>query len=114
GSLSGFMPSRMGGGGTGLSFSARNSSMIGSARSSFRLSSMSSEISMPSQGRFGQRFGGGDGMGASPSTTGLFGGMNRTIEAVRDGVMPPSLGYPFYQPAGLLGPSSPFMGMSSM
>ena len=48
GSLSGFMPSRMGGGGSGLSFSSRNSSMIGAARSSFRLSSITSEMSMPS------------------------------------------------------------------
>ena len=72
GSLSGFMPSRMGGGGTGLSFSSRNSSMMGAARSSFRLSAIGGEMSMPSA-RFGQSFGGRDGMGASLSTMGLGG-----------------------------------------
>src|ERR1017187_10646569 len=40
GSLSGFMPYRMGATGTGVSFRSRNSSAIGSARSSFRLSSI--------------------------------------------------------------------------
>ena len=50
GSLSGFMPSRMGGGGTGLSFSSRNSSMIGAGRGSFRLSAIGREMSMSSGG----------------------------------------------------------------
>jgi hypothetical protein len=113
GGLSGFMPSRMGGGGTGLSFSSRNSSMLGAAQSSFRLSSLSNEMSMPSV-RFGQRLGGRAGMGGSLSTSGLGGGMNRAMEMRRESVTPPNFGYPFYQPPSLFGPSSTFMGMSSM
>jgi hypothetical protein len=113
GSMSGFMPSRMGGGGTGLSFSFRNSSMIGPARSSLRLSTISREMSMPS-GRSGQSFGARDGMGTSLSTYGLGGGINRAMDMGRVSVMPPNFGYPFYQPPSLLGPSSAFMGMSSM
>jgi hypothetical protein len=114
GSMSGFMPSRMGGGGTGLSFSSRNRSMVGAARSSFQLSTIGREMSMPS-GRSGQSFGSGRaGMGGSRSPIGLGGGMNRAMEMGRESVMPPSFGYPFYQPGSLLGPSSAFMGMSSM
>ena len=41
-------------------------------------------------------------------------GMNRAMDTGRDSVMPPNFGYPFYQPPSLLGPSSAFMGMSSM
>jgi hypothetical protein len=113
GSMSGFMPSRMGGGGTGLSFSSRNPSIAGALRSSFRLSSMNREMSMPS-GRFGQSFGARDGIGTSLSTFGLGGGMNRVMDMGRESVMPPNFGYPFYQPPSLLGPSSAFMGMPSM
>ena len=53
-------------------------------------------------------------MGASLSTSGLGGGMNRAMDTGRESVMPPNFGYPFYQPPSLLGPSSSFMGMSSM
>jgi hypothetical protein len=113
GSMSGFMPSRMGGGGTGLSFSSRNSSMVGASRSAFRLSSMNREMAIPSGG-FGQNIGGRTGIGASLSKYGFGSGMNRTMDTGRESVMPPSFGYPFYQPPSPLGPSSAFMGMSSM
>ena len=48
GNLSGFMPSRMGERGSGLSFSSRNSSMIGDPRSPFRLSPMNAGMPMSS------------------------------------------------------------------
>jgi hypothetical protein len=113
GSLRGFMPSRMSGGGTGLSFSSRNSSMIGTARSSFRLSSMSGEMSS-SFGAMGRNFGSRALMSASPSSSGLGGGMNRAMDSVRESVTPPNFGYPFYQPPYLLGTSPVFAGMPSM
>ena len=113
GSMSGFMPARMGGGGMGLSFTSRNSPMIGAPRSSFRLSAISRDMSM-SPGGFGQKPGGRAGMGASLSTNGLGAGMNRAMDSGSNSVMPPNFGYPFYQPPTLLGPTSAFMGMSSM
>lgn len=113
GSTSGFMPTRMGGGGASLSFSSRNSSMVGAARSSFRLSGISREMSMP-PGGFGRKFGGRAGMGTSLLSSRNDASMNRSMEMRSEGVMPPNFGYPFYQPPSLLGTSSAFMGMSSM
>jgi hypothetical protein len=113
GSMSGFMPSRMGGGGTGLSFSARNSSMIGAARSPFRLSTISREMSM-SSGGLGRYVGDRAGIGKSLSSSGIGGGMNRAMDTRSESVMPPNFGYPFYQPPSLLGASTSFMGMPSI
>jgi hypothetical protein len=53
-------------------------------------------------------------MGTSLSTRGLGGAMNRAMDTPSEGVMPPNFGYPFYQPPSLFGPSTSFMGMSSM
>jgi hypothetical protein len=111
GSLSGFMPYRMGGGGSGTSFAARNSSALGLTRSSFRLSSMNREMSMP-RAAFGESLGRRAGGALFSPASG--GGMNRMMDTSRDSVMPPYFGYPFYQPPSLLGSSSAFMGMSSM
>ncbi len=110
GSLSGFMPYRMGGGGSGLSFPVRNSSTIGLGRSSFRLSSMSREMGMP-RGPFGEGIERGmSGSLLSP----IFGrGMDRSMNGAGQSVMPPDFGYPFYQPS-LLGSSTAFTGMPSM
>lgn len=115
GKFGGFMPYRMGGG--SLSFQSRSTSAMGSGRASFSLSPMSGGMSPMS---------GGMGGGArSPSTfgrqsvmgmdggTGLGGGMGRPSSGGgRMGVMPPSFGYPFYQPPSLLSPSSAGSGMS--
>ncbi len=110
GGLSGFMPYRMGGGGTGLSFPVRNSSTIGLGRSSFRLSSMSREMSMP-RGLLGEGI--ERGMRGSLRSP-IFGrGMDRSMNAAGQSVMPPDFGYPFYQPS-LLGSSTAFTGMPSM
>jgi hypothetical protein len=111
GSLSGFMPYRMGGGASALSFTSRNSSALGSSRSSFRLSSMNREKSMPTA-RFGASLGRRAGGAMFSPASG--GGMNQTMDTGRESVIPPNFGYPFYQPPSLLGRSSAFMGMSSM
>ena len=111
GSLSGFMPYRMGGAGSGLSFSARSSSPMGPGRSSFSLSSMRSGVSMPSSAlgnRLGRRSSG------SLFASGMGGGMSRSMDRGSDSVMPPNFGYPFYQSPFLFSSSSSFMGMSSM
>jgi hypothetical protein len=116
GNLGGFMPYRMGGGGTGVSFSTRDSRAMGSGRSSFQLSPISGGMPM-SAPAFGQNAGTRTGSRASlfsPVRTGLGGGMNRSMSLDKQSVMPPSFGYPFYQPPDLLGPSSSFMGMGSM
>jgi hypothetical protein len=89
GMFEGFMPSRMGGGGT-LSFRARPTATMGSGRTSFSLS--------PSVGGMGQGRGGRA-------------GMSSRIDR-RMGVMPPSLGYPFRQPPSLVPSTSQVSGMS--
>ncbi len=117
GSLGGFMPYRMGGGGAGISFGRRNSSATGSGRTSFRLSPIAGGMPMSATTAFGRNAGGGAGFNGpffSSGGLGLGGGMNRSMGLDKGSVMPPSFGYPFYQPPSLLGPSSPFMGMSSM
>jgi hypothetical protein len=89
GSLSGFMPYRMGGGASGLSFSSRNSPAIGAARTSFRMSSMSGGMSMPSA-RFGESL--DRRAGGALFSPALGGGMNRMTESGRESVMPPNMG----------------------
>jgi hypothetical protein len=111
GSLSGFMPYRMAGGGTGLTFSSRNSLPIGSGRSAFRLTSMNRSMSMSSAAIGGSLVRRQRGSLFSPM---LGGGMSRSMDIGSESVMPPNFGYPFYQPPSLLWTSSTFMGMSSM
>jgi hypothetical protein len=111
GGLSGFMPYRMGGAGTGLSFSSRNSSTVGTGRSAFRLSSMTGGMGMSSSA-FGQSL--GRGTAGSLFSPGLGAGMGRSMDSGSQSVMPPNFGYPFYQPPSLLPLSSTGVGMSSM
>ena len=109
------MPFRMGGGGTGVSFSSRNPGATG-YRTSFRMSSITGGMPI-SAGAFGQNAGMRTGLSRTLSSSdrmGLGAGMNRSMSEDRGSVMPPSFGYPFYQPPSLLGPSWSFMGMSSM
>ena len=102
---------RMGGGG-GLTFQPRATSMTTDSRPAFTMGSMGGGMrstsggmapsfgrrpfSLPSLGSSGVMTGGG--MSARPS-----GGM---------GVMPPSFGYPFRQPPSLLTPNAAGAGMS--
>ena len=99
GSFGGFMPYRMGGG-SALSVSSRDASAMGAARSSFRLSSGSAGMSS-SSGGMAQALGTGSRSTGSLSTPGAMGLSRDTRQPMRlDGsnVMPPDLGYPFYQP----------------
>ena len=110
GSFGGFMPYRMAGGSSSpVSVSARGSAVPESARTSFRLTPMSSEM--------------GVGLGASSRSlaplgskgaTRLGGGfMNQPMGgSTNTGVMPPNFGYPFYRPPDLFSPVSPSAGMS--
>jgi hypothetical protein len=52
--------------------------------------------------------------GGSLSSSALGGGMNQAMGASREGVMPPSFGYPFYQPPRLGAALSALPGMPSM
>jgi hypothetical protein len=114
GNFGGFMPYRMGGS-SSLSFSSRATSAMGSTRTSFSLSPMTGGMTSMSGGMgqsFGARpralwtFGSQTGMG-------LGGGMRQQMPSAGSmSVMPPSFGYPFYQPPSLLGPSSSGTGMS--
>ena len=88
GMYEGFMPSRMGGGGS-LSFQARPAMPMGSSRPSFRLSAGSNSM--------------GTRLGVRPAMGSRAPGM---------GVMPRSLGYPFRQPPSLIPSSGPTPGMS--
>jgi hypothetical protein len=110
GSFGGFMPYRMGGGG-GLSFSSRNVSVMDSRRASFSLAPISGRMSSTTGGmRQGLITG-----AQSFRGMGLGSGMSRQSsgrESMR--VMPPSFGYPFYQPPSLVEPLSTGAGMSSM
>ena len=114
GSLSGFMPYRMGGG--GLTFGTRNSSAIGSGRSSFRMSSLVGGMPMSTAafGRGANTPTAAIGSLRAPGLMDLGGGMSRSMSRDEKSVMPPSFGYPFYQPPSLLGTSTSFLGMSSM
>jgi hypothetical protein len=108
GNFGGFMPYRMGGG-SSLSFSSRGTSATGSTRTSFILSPMTGGMTSMSGG-MGQRFGSRPASFSSfgsQSGMGLGGGMRREMLGTGSmGVMPPSFGYPFYQPPSLLTPSS--------
>lgn len=104
--------SRMGGGG-GLSFMARPTSVMTYSRPSFTMGSMGGGMRSMSGGMgqsFGRRSFSLQGMGLSGGMTG--GGMSRMPAGGGMGVMPPSLGYPFRQPPSLLSPSSSGTGMS--
>ena len=113
GNFGGFMPYRMAGG-SSLSFSSRGTSAMGSARTSFSLSPMGRGMtSLP--GGMGQGSGGGvRGFSSFGSPGGMApGGMRQQGPGAGSmSVMPPSFGYPFYQPPSLLGPSSTGAGMS--
>ena len=108
GNFGGFMPYRMSsGGGSGLSFSTRSSSVMDGSRTSFSLAPMSTGMGTgfaprtSSFGSFspqGQRGFEGGGLMGQP-----MGG------AGNPSVMPPNFGYPFYQPPSLVLPAS---GMS--
>jgi len=104
GKFGGFMPYRMGAGGS-LSFPSRSASALGSNRTSFSLSPMS--------GGTGQGF-----FNGAPSAMGLGAGMGlggglQPMSSPRSmGVMPPSFAYPFRQPPSLLLPSASGTGMS--
>ena len=114
GNFGGFMPYRMGGG-SNLSFSSHGTSAMESTRTSFSLSPMTGGMSSMSGGL-------GQGLGSPPRTLSSFGsqgGMRigggirqHTPGAGKVSVMPPSFGYPFYQPPSLLMPSSSNAGMS--
>jgi hypothetical protein len=112
GNLSGFMPFRMGAGGNGLSFSSRSSSQTWPTRTAFRLSPMSMSTPMT--------FGGvvQDARSRTGSLESRFSmGLMRPgagMGSQRQGVMPPSFAYPFYQPPSLLLPAFSFTGMASM
>jgi hypothetical protein len=117
GNFGGFMPYRMGGGGS-LSLSTRGTAVMGSPRTSFSLSPMSSGMSSRSGGVMspgmatGIRSLGSFGMEGGIGSTG---GMRpRIAGGGNTSVMPPSFGYPFYQPPSLLGPFSTGAGMPSM
>jgi hypothetical protein len=118
GSYAAFMPYRTGGDNR-LTFSVRGTSAMESTRTSFSLSSMTGAMSaMPG--------GVGLGYGVSPHVTSTFGSLRgmglgagmwqQTSRAERMSVMPPSFGYPFYQPPSALIPYSTSIGfgMSSM
>ncbi len=105
GGFGGFMPYRMASGsGSGLSFSPRASSMPESSRTSFRLSPMPGAMRIGSSDRFRPR--GEMGVDRGPLMSQPMGGNDRTS------VMPPSFGYPFYQPPSLLAPGGSVVGMS--
>lgn len=112
GSFGGFMPFRMGGGGT-LSYQQRGVSAMDRPRPSFSLSPMSSGMSTMSGSRSTPLLGmpGGGTLGGS-SEVGEMGGMNGTAGTTRSRIMPPNFGYPFRQPPSLLSPTSPGLGMS--
>lgn len=96
--------------GAGLSFLSRPAQSMVSRRLSFSIDSMGA---MP-------RMAGGMGVrrpfrlstGTLSGGMGLGGGVQPMPATSSMGVMPPSFGYPFRQPARLLGPSSSGMGMS--
>jgi|GEM_PF-2895923 len=111
GAFGGFMPFRMGGGGSGgLSFQPRGNSAMGGPRTSFSLSPMSGGMS-PASGGMGQGFGAGARPFSSFGFGGTGGGMPMPGASGR-GVMPPNFGYPFRQPPSLLSPAPAGAGMS--
>jgi hypothetical protein len=104
GRFGGFMPYRMGTGGS-LSFPPRGAAAMGSSRTSFSLSPMS--------GGMGQSLGIGSRDTLAPGGgMGPGGGLQPMSGPRSMGVMPPRFGYPFRQPPSLLGPTSSGTGMS--
>jgi hypothetical protein len=103
GRFGGFMPYGMGGG--SLSFLSRQTAPLGFPRSSFGLSPMTGGTS-PVLGARGQGFGAGSGALApfgSASGMGLGDPMRPRMPAPGGAnVMPPHIGYPFYQPPSLV------------
>jgi hypothetical protein len=110
GSVAGFMPYRMAGG-SSLSYSSRSALTTGPGRTLFRLSLMSATTPM-SSGTTGAS------VRLLPAgslfSPALRGGMRQSIDTNRGSVMPPSFGYPFYQPPSLLPGSPNGIGMPSM
>ncbi len=111
GRTEGFMPGRMGGG-SPLSFRPRPSVGTNSRRTSFSFSPLSGEMAGGSRATSG---GMASGIGARSSmfgSTGLRsvgpGGSSFRLGTGGGGmsVMPPSIGYPFRQPASILGSSA--------
>jgi hypothetical protein len=108
GNFGGFMPYRMGGGGS-LSFQSRGASAMESTRTPFSLSPLTGGMTSMSGGMR-------QGVGArtrpfssigSQSGMGLGGGTRQVMPSAGGmSVMPPNFGYPFYQPPSLLTPSS--------
>jgi hypothetical protein len=112
GNFGGFVPSRMGGG-VSLSFSARESATMGFPIGRATLFPMSSAMT-PMPGSIGGRIGTG---GRAPSAFGMQGGMGlgggtRQQMPGAGRVIPPSFGYPFYQPPSLLSSPPSSTGMS--
>lgn len=107
GMFEGFMPSRMGGGGS-LSLRSRPTAAMGSGRTSFSLAPMSGGMGrgLGARTRMASPFG-------PPGGMGLGGGMGRRAPGASGmGVMPPSLGYPFRQPPSLVPAPSSGSGMA--
>lgn len=103
GMFEGFMPSRMGGGNS-LAYRPRPDATMGSARTSFSLSPLSSSMAQGRGPRMASPLGSSGGMR-------LGGGMGqRSAGPGGMGVMPPSLGYPFRQPPSLVPASTPGAG----
>jgi hypothetical protein len=114
GSFGGFMPYSLGGG-RSLSLGSRESSAIGSNRTSFSLSPMAGRMSSMSGGGIrglGPRSRSFPELGTLGSI-GQEGGMRRKTTGIEgQNVMPPSFGYPFYQPPRLTTTSDSRPGMS--
>jgi hypothetical protein len=111
GRFGGFMPYRMGTGGS-LTFQPRGASSMRSSRTPFSLSPMSGGISSMSGG-MGQGPGNGSRSAMGVGTGMGLGGGTQPMAGPRSmGVMPPSFGYPFRQPPSLLAPTSSGTGMS--
>jgi hypothetical protein len=112
GNFGGFMPYRMGGG-SSLSFSTRGTSTMEPSRTSFSLPSMSGGMTSMS-GAIGKDSGARTRGFSSFGAQGGMGFDDRMRQQMPSGmsVMPPSFGYPFYQPPSLLSPSSSTGGMS--
>lgn len=111
GGFGGFMPYRMASGaGGGLSFSSRVNSVIESSRTPFRMAPMSNGMEAGASPRRGSldfyRSRGVMGRDVPRLMNRPMGGRDRTD------VMPPSFGYPFYQPPSLLSPTTSAAGMS--
>jgi hypothetical protein len=114
GNFGGFMPVRIGG--SALSSSRRDASVMEAARTPFRLSPGRTDVSMQS-GSVGTSFGLGSRAGGSlrqSGAMGLPGDLRKPISPGGSSVMPPYLGYPFYQPPSWSASYFSGVGMPSM